>query len=86
MQKLLDAMAALGMNPAGLNINYTEEYVAYPGGAYMNKQINVTNGGKTERFSADLTEKNPLVTAYEMQRYLGVPSVAGGASGVVRQS
>ena len=86
MQKLLDAMAALGMNPAGLNINYTEEIVGYPGGAYMNKQISVTNGGKTERFSAELTEKNPLVTAYEMQRYLGVPSVAGGASGAVRQS
>lgn len=84
VQKLLDALAALGMSTAGLNISYSEEAVGYPGGSYMNRQIKVTSGGKTEQFSAELTERNPLVTAYEMQRYLGVASNAGGAGGTVR--
>ena len=84
MQKLLDALASLGMSTAGLNISYSEDAVGYPGGSYMNRQIKVTSGGKTEQFSAELTERNPLVTAYEMQRYLGVASNAGGAGGTVR--
>ena len=78
MQKLLDTLSSLGMSTSGLNISYSEDFVGYPGGGYMNKQINVTSGGKTEHFSADLTDKSPSVTAYEMQRYFGVkPSVAG---------
>ena len=84
MQKLLDTLTALGMSTAGLNISYNEEAVGYPGGSYMNRQISVTSGGKTEQFSADLTEINPLVTAYEMQRYFGVTPHAGVASGTVR--
>ena len=84
VHKLLDALAALGMSTAGLNISYSEEAVGYPGGSYMNRQINVTSGGKTEQFSAELTERNPLITAHEMQRYLGVAANAGGASGTVR--
>jgi hypothetical protein len=84
MQKLLDTLSALGMSTAGLNISYNEEAVGYPGGSYMNRQISITSGDKTEQFSAELTEKNPLVTAYEMQRYFGVAPNAGAASGVVR--
>jgi len=84
MQKLLDTLSALGMSTTGLNISYSEEAVGYPGGSYMNRQISVTSGGRTEQFSAELTERNPLVTAYEMQRYFGVAPNAGGASGTVR--
>jgi hypothetical protein len=84
MQKLLDTLSALGMSTSGLNISYSEEAVGYPGGSYMNRQISVTSGGKTEQFSADLTERNPLVTAYEMQRYFGVAANAGSAGGTVR--
>ena len=84
MKKLLDTLTALGMSTAGLNISYSEEAVGYPGGSYMNRQISVTSGGKTEQFSAELTERNPLVTAYEMQRYFGVTPNAGVASGTVR--
>jgi hypothetical protein len=82
MQKLLDTMKSLGMSTSGLSINYSEEFVGYPGGGYTNKQINVTSNGKTERFSADLTDRNPLVTAYEMQKYFGIaanPAAAGVA-------
>jgi len=84
MRKLFDTLTALGMSTAGLNISYSEEAVGYPGGSYMNRQIRVTSGGKTEQFSADLTERNPLVTAYEMQRYFGVTPSAAMASGSVR--
>lgn len=72
VKKLMDALSALGISTAGLDINYTEEAIAYPGGQYVNKLINVTSNGKTEHFSADLTAKNPLVTAYEMQSYFGI--------------
>ncbi|MBI2688697.1 MAG: hypothetical protein HYX27_20540 [Acidobacteria bacterium] len=74
MQKLLDTMSALGMSTSGMSISYSEEVVGYPGGSYTNKLINVTSGGKTEHFSAELTSKNPFVTAYEMQRYFGAAS------------
>lgn len=60
------------MNPSLLNVSYSEETVGYPGGSYVNKQIKVQSGDKTENFCADLTAKNPYVTAYEMQRYFGV--------------
>lgn len=72
MKKLMETLSALGISTAGLDINYTEEAVAYPGGQYVNKLINVTSNGKTEHFSAELTAKNPLVTAYEMQSYFGI--------------
>ena len=85
MQKLLDTMASLGMSTSGLNITYSEDFIGYPGGGYMNKQINVTAGGKTERFSADLTDRNPFVTAYELQSYFGVTPTANGANGNIRR-
>jgi hypothetical protein len=85
MQRLMDTMSALGMSTSGLNISYSEEAVGYPGGSYMNRLINVTSGGKTEHFSAELTARNPMVTAYELQRYFGVTPNAGGATGTVRQ-
>lgn len=85
MQKLLDTMTALGMSTSGLNITYSEDFIGYPGGGYMNKMINVTAGGKTEHFSADLTDRNPLVTAYELQSYFGVAATANGAIGNIRR-
>lgn len=86
MKKLMDTLSSLGMSTSGLNISYTEELVGYPGGSYVNKMINVTSGGKTEQFSAELTEKNPLVTAYELQRYFGVTPNPASASGSVRHA
>ena len=80
MQKLLDTMALLGMNRSGLSITYSEDFIGYPGGGYMNKMINVTAGGKTEHFSAELTDRNPLVTAYELQSYFGVTPTANNAN------
>lgn len=84
MQKLIDTLNALGMATSGLNISYSEENVGYPGGSYLNRTINVSSGGKTEKFSGDLTEKNPLVTAYEIQRYFNVASVPGSGNGFSR--
>jgi len=86
MKKLMDTLSSLGMSTSGLNISYTEERVGYPGGSYVNKMINVTSGGKTEQFSAELTEKNPLVTAYELQRYFGVTPNPVSASGSARNA
>lgn len=72
MTKLRATLQALGMNTVGLQISYDEQVVGYPGGSYVNRLITVSNGGKTESFSADLTERNPMVTAYEMQKYFSV--------------
>lgn len=84
MQKLLDTMKQLGMSTSGLNISYSEDFIGYPGGGYMNKSINVTANGKTERFNAELTDRNPMVTANELQIYFGVTPTAS-ASGTTRQ-
>lgn len=85
VQRLAEAMSALGMSTAGLDISYSEEFVGYPGGAYWNKLITVTSGGKTEQFSAELTQKNPLVTAYELQQYFGVAATKNDTSGLIQQ-
>lgn len=85
MQKLLDTMTSLGMSTSGLKITYSEDFVGYPGGGYMNKMINVTAGGKTEHFSAELTDRNPMVTAYELQSYFGVTPTTNGTSGNARR-
>lgn len=84
MQKLLDTMNTLGLATSGLNISYSEEVIGYPGGSYTNKFIQVSSGGKTEKFSGDLTEKNPFVTAYEIQRYFNVGTITNGANGSSR--
>jgi hypothetical protein len=83
--ELLEAMRTLGMSTGGLQISYSESTVGYPGGSYVNRLIHVSSGGKKESFSGELTQKNPLVTAYELQRYFGVAANPGGASGTVRQ-
>ena len=70
VQRLMETLSALGMNAAGLQISYSEEVVGYPGGSYVNRLINVTSNGRTEHLSADLTEKNPTVAAYDIQRFL----------------
>lgn len=75
MERLASAMASLGMNPSGLDIKYSEELVWYPGGSYVNRLITVTSGSRSERFSAELTARNPMVTAYEIQKYLSVPGI-----------
>lgn len=77
-------MSALGMSTSGVKIEYNENLVTYPGGQYVDKQIQVTSGGKTEQFSALLTDKNPYVTAYEMQAYFGIQGT-GGNNGALRQ-
>ena len=61
--KLREELAQLGI---AATLEYREEYVSYPypGGGYTNKLIVV--GG--DQYDADLTEKNPLVTALEIKR------------------
>jgi hypothetical protein len=59
--KLREALAQLGI---AATLEYREEYIGFPGGGYTNKLIVV--GG--EQYDADLTEKNPLVTALEIKR------------------
>lgn len=80
MTRLNDVLHSLGISTTGLDIRYEEEHVGYPGGSYTNRNIVVSNGAKTERFSADLTERNPLITAFEMQKYFGVTAslIPGG--------
>ncbi|MBM3764083.1 MAG: hypothetical protein FJW32_01715 [Acidobacteria bacterium] len=84
MTRLNDALHATGMSTAGLDIRYEEEHVGYPGGSYVNRNIVVSNGSRTERFSADLTERNPMVTAAELQRYFNV-SASLLPGGIIRQ-
>jgi hypothetical protein len=72
LQRLREALQSLGINTTGLNISYSEETVGYPGGSYVNRLISVTGNGKTEHFCAELTARNPMVTATEMRSYFNV--------------
>jgi len=77
---LLTAMDAKGVPVEGLDISYAEEFVGFPGGGYTNRFIVVTGGGMTQRFCAELTLKNPFVTATEIARYFPRKKVPGGSN------
>lgn len=64
LPKLRAVLAEMGVRD--IPMEYREEYMGYPGGGYMNRQILV--GG--EKYCADLTNHNPLVTANDIMRRL----------------
>ena len=61
IHKLREELAQLGI---AATLEYREEYIGFPGGGYTNRQIVVGS----DQYDADLTEKNPLVTALEIKR------------------
>lgn len=68
---LHDALQAAGIPTTGLQFEYTDQLVGYPGGAYQNRLITVTfPGGVRENFGADLVMRNPRVAAVEIQNLL----------------
>ena len=69
---LSEILSGYGVNPASLGLSYSEQVVAGPGGAYTNNSITAhLPSGKSQDFSAELTFKNPKVTAVEILAMLG---------------
>ncbi len=64
LPKLLSVLAEMGLRD--IPMEYREEYIGYPGGGYTNRSIYAAG----ERYCADLTEKNPIVTAIDIIRRL----------------
>ena len=73
MTALRSALSAMGLQTSGLQIEYTEEAVGYPGGSYMNRLISVRSpGGTWENYDAEMTLRNPQITAGEMKTKFGL--------------
>lgn len=73
MTALRSALSAMGLQTSGLQIEYTEEAVGYPGGSYMNRLISVRSpGGTWENYDAEMTLRNPQITAGEMKAKFGL--------------
>ncbi len=73
MTALRSALTAMGLQTSGLQIEYTEEAVGYPGGSYMNRLISVRSpGGTWENYDAEMTLRNPQITAGEMKTKFGL--------------
>lgn len=68
IDRLKAALTDFNYDYSKLKFRYHSERVAYPGGSYLNNQIIVTDGTKTEQYSAELTEHNSLVAAGEIVR------------------
>ncbi len=68
------AMSEQGISDAGLDIRYEEEHVGYPGGSYINRNIVVSGYGKTERYDAVMTARNPELTACEIRQVFTDPA------------
>jgi hypothetical protein len=67
MTALRNVLTQMGLQVSGLQMDYNEEQVGYPGGSYMNRLITVrTADGRYENFDAELTQRNPQITANEM--------------------
>jgi hypothetical protein len=64
MPKLRAVLVEMGLRD--IPTEYREEYVGYPGGGYMNRQILVG----PEKYCADLTNHNPYVTALDISSRL----------------
>jgi hypothetical protein len=73
MAALRNALTAMGMPFAGIDMEYSEQVVGYPGGSYVNRLITVRGAdGRTESFDADLTLKNPRIAAVDMANFMRV--------------
>jgi hypothetical protein len=71
MAALRSAMTALGMPFAGIDMEYSEQTVGYPGGSYVNRLITVRGAdGRTENFDAEMTLKNPQIAAVDMANFM----------------
>jgi hypothetical protein len=72
---LRGALSAAGLNTAGIDFQYVDQTVGYPGGSYQNRLITVTlPSGVKENFGADLVMRNPQVTVVEIQNLLRRPA------------
>lgn len=73
MAALRSTLAAMGLQTSGLQMEYTEEAVGYPGGSYMNRLISVRSpSGTWENYDAEMTLRNPQITAGEMKIKFGL--------------
>jgi hypothetical protein len=71
IEALRGALTAMQMPFAGMDMEYSEQVVGFPGGSYVNRLITVRNPeGKTESFDAGLTMKDPRIAALDMARFL----------------
>jgi hypothetical protein len=71
MTALRSALTAMGMPFAGIDMEYSEQTVGYPGGSYVNRLITVRGaGGRTESFDAEMTLRNPQIAAVDMANFL----------------
>ena len=71
IEALRGALTAMQMPFAGIDMEYNEQVVGFPGGSYVNRLITVRNPqGTTENFDVDLTMKNPQIAALDMARFL----------------
>ena len=71
IEALRGALTAMQMPFAGIDMEYNEQVVGFPGGSYVNRLITVRNPeGNSESFDVDLTMKNPQIAALDMARFL----------------
>lgn len=71
MAALRSALTAMGMPFAGVDMDYNEQVVGYPGGSYINRLITVRGAdGRVENFDAELTLKNPQIAAVDLANFM----------------
>ncbi len=71
MAALRGALTSMGMPFAGIDMEYSEQTVGYPGGSYVNRLITVRGAdGRTENFDAEMTLKNPQIAAVDMANFM----------------
>lgn len=71
MAALRSALTAMGLPFAGIDMEYSEQTVGYPGGSYVNRLITVRGAdGRTENFDAAMTLKNPQIAAVDMANFM----------------
>jgi hypothetical protein len=71
IEALRGAMTAMQMPFAGIDMEYNEQVVGFPGGSYVNRLITVRNPqGQTENLDAQLTMKDPQIAALDMARFM----------------
>lgn len=70
---LSQALKAAGIDPGSLGLNGHDDPVSFPGtNGWVNHEITLQAGSRTENFSADLVAKNPEVAVIEIQRLLAM--------------
>jgi hypothetical protein len=72
VKSLQDALAAAGINTAGLGLAAHEDVVTYPGGSYINRYISVNTNGHVAGLMTDLVSINPKIAVLDIKRMLGM--------------